>query len=62
MAAKQNPVPPYGVTIHEAIARGDLAHMKQVASEAEAYLQQHGDIRAALAVLKVEIAKAKGKK
>ena len=56
------PVPPYGVAIQQAIASGDLNQMKQVVKQAEAYLQEHGDIRSALEVLKVEIAKHESKK
>jgi hypothetical protein len=48
---------PYGPPIQEAIAKGDLAHMKQVAAAAEQHLQQVGDVRAALEYLKIEIAK-----
>jgi hypothetical protein len=48
----------YGPPIQEAIAKGDLAHMKQLAAEAEAHLQQVGDVRAALEYLKIEIARA----
>ncbi len=55
------PVPPYGVAIHNAIARGDLAEMKQVVEEAEKYLQETGDLRSALTQLKIEIAKAERK-
>jgi len=51
----------YGVGIHEAIASGDLHRMKQLAAEAEKYLKEHGDVRAALEALKVEIAKAEKK-
>jgi hypothetical protein len=55
--AERGPVPPYGPPIQEAIAKGDLAHMKQVAAAAEQHLQQAGDVRAALEYLKIEIAK-----
>jgi len=48
----------YGPPIQEAIATGDLTRMRQLASEAEAHLKEVGDVRAALAYLKVEIAKA----
>lgn len=48
---------PYGPPIQEAIAKGDLAKMKQLATEAEQHLQQVGDVRAALEYLKIEIAK-----
>lgn len=51
------PVPPYGTAIQEAIAKGDLAQMKQVAAEAEKHLQQAGDVRGALEGLKIEIAR-----
>ena len=57
-------VPPYGPPIQEAIAKGDLARMKQLATEAEAHLQEVGDVPAALEYLRIEIAKLehKGKK
>jgi len=57
-------VPPYGPPIQEAIAKGDLAAMKQLAATAEQHLQETGDVRAALEGLKIEIAKHeyKGKK
>ncbi len=48
---------PYGPPIQEAIAKGDLAKMKQLAVDTEKYLQQVGDVRAALEYLKIEIAK-----
>jgi hypothetical protein len=53
-----HPVPPYGVAIQQAIAKGDLAHMKQVAKDVEDYLNQAGNLPAALTILKAEIAKA----
>jgi len=62
MAEKGGPLPPYGVAIQQAIAKGDLAHMKTVAAEAEAHLKEYGDIRSSLALLKVEIAKLEHKK
>jgi hypothetical protein len=52
-----HPVPPYGPAIHQAIATGDLTHMKQVAKQAEDYLHQAGDLPAAVEILKTEIAK-----
>jgi Domain of unknown function (DUF1843) len=55
------PQPPYGVAIHRAIAQGDLARMKQVAKDAEAYLREVGDLPSALTLLKIEIAKAEKK-
>ena len=56
-----HPLPPYGVAIHQAIVGGELAHMKQIAAEAEAHLKEYGDVRAALGVLKAEIAKLEHK-
>jgi len=50
--------PLYAVPIHHCIAGGDLAKMKELAAEAEKHLAEHGDVSAALEVLKVEIAKA----
>lgn len=47
----------YGVAIHEAIASGDQAKMQEVARQAEAYLAQHGDLGAAIEILKSELAK-----
>lgn len=51
----------YGVTIHKCIARGQLQEMKKLCAEAEKQLAEHGDVRAALEVLKAEIAKAEAK-
>jgi hypothetical protein len=51
------PEPPYGTAIQQAIARGDLAEMKRVAREAEQFLAAHGDLRASLEALKIEIYK-----
>jgi hypothetical protein len=55
------PAPPYGVAIHRAIVKGDLAHMKKVAQEAEEYLRHVGDLPSALALLKIEIARTEKK-
>ena len=55
-------VPLYGVTIHRCIARGNLDEMKKLVNEAEQHLREHGDVRAALEALKVEIAKLEHKK
>ncbi len=52
----------YGPPIHQAIAAGDLARMKQLAAEAEQHLKDHGDVRSALELLKIEIAKQEQKK
>jgi hypothetical protein len=51
----------YGVVIHQAIASGDLVHMKKLAKEAEGYLAKHGDLPSLLEALKVEIAKLEQK-
>jgi hypothetical protein len=56
-----SPVILYGVPIHQAIASGNLTKMKRLAKQAEAHLQKHGDLRAALELLRVEIAKAEKK-
>lgn len=47
----------YGVSIHEAIKSGDIEVMKNIQQQAEAYLKDHGDVGAALEILKVELAK-----
>jgi uncharacterized protein DUF1843 len=47
----------YGDAMQEAVASGELVKMKAVARQAEEHLRQHGDVSAALEVLKVEIAK-----
>jgi hypothetical protein len=54
----QNPIPPYGVAIHQAIASGDLTRMKSLLAETEEHLRQVGDVRVALAQLKLEIERA----
>lgn len=50
--------PLYAVTITDAIAKGDLEQLKKLQAEAEAHLNQYGDVATLLAALKVEIAKA----
>jgi Domain of unknown function (DUF1843) len=47
----------YGPCIQQAIAKGDLDEMRSVAKRAERYLAEHGNVPAALEVLKTEIAK-----
>jgi len=54
-------IPPYGVVIHEAIASGDLAKMKAAAQQAEAYVQEWGNVPAALEALKQEISRQEKK-
>lgn len=57
----QASIRPYGVAIHQALQGGDLDNMKKVRDEAQQWLSQHGDVGAALEVLKAEIAKAERK-
>ena len=47
----------YGVTIHKAAASRDLKQMKAVERQAEEFLAEHGNVAAALEILKQEIAK-----
>jgi hypothetical protein len=51
------PVPLYAAAITDAIVGGDLDQLRKLQSLAEAHLEEHGDIGALLAQLKVEIAK-----
>ncbi|RAS22635.1 DUF1843 domain-containing protein [Paraburkholderia bryophila] len=55
--AAQHPITPYGVAIHQAVSEGDLAKMKALLAQAEAILQQQGNLAAAVDVLRIEIAK-----
>ncbi|CBJ37938.1 DUF1843 domain-containing protein [Ralstonia pseudosolanacearum] len=54
----QAAIPPYGVAIHDAIIDGDLRTMKALLSRAEAVLGEQGDLRTAVELLRLEIAKA----
>ena len=56
--AQTGPLPPYGEAIQQAVASGDVARMKKVAKDAEAFTAQWGNIPAALEALRLEIAKA----
>lgn len=47
----------YGVAIRQAAVSGDLEEMKSLERQAENQLAEQGDLRAALEVLKLEIAK-----
>lgn len=47
----------YGVGIQQAVASGDLLRMKALARQAARHLNAHGNVTAALEVLKIEIAK-----
>ena len=49
--------PLYSVTIHEAVASRDLRHMKTIERQAEEFLAEHGNVEAALKILKEQIAK-----
>jgi len=55
---RSGPLPPYGEAIQQAVASGDLAKMKAVAKDAEAFLARAGT---ALGALKTEIAKLEKK-
>lgn len=59
--AQTGPLPPYGEAIQQAVASGDVARMRQVAKDAEAFIAQWGNIPAALEALRLEIAKAEYK-
>jgi hypothetical protein len=48
-------VPPYGVAIHDALASGDIGKMRQVADDAEKYLQEFGEIGDGLKKLRAAI-------
>jgi len=63
MANEQShPIPLYGVTIHHCIAGGKLDEMKKLVKQAEQFLHDHGDVRTALDLLKLEIAKLEHRK
>jgi hypothetical protein len=51
----------YGPPMQEAVAKGDLQQMKTLAAQAEEHLATHGDVHAALEVLKAEIARLEHK-
>jgi hypothetical protein len=55
--ASSHAVPPYGTAIHQAIGSGDLDRMRKLAESAEKWVSEHGDVSAALEVLKAEIAR-----
>ena len=55
--AQGGPVPPYGVPIREAIARGNKSEMKSLASSTRKYV---ADVQRALKVLEGKIAKHGG--
>lgn len=52
--ARIGPVPPYGIAIREAVARGDAAEMKKVAAAARKHLS---DVQTALDKLTAAMAK-----
>lgn len=51
----------YAPALHQAVASGDVARMKQLAAQAEAQLGNADEIRSALSAVKAEIAKAGSK-
>lgn len=51
-------IPLYAAAMCEAAAKGDLDEMRSLAQQAEEHLQEHGNVPAAVEVLKAEIAKA----
>jgi hypothetical protein len=53
-SARIGPVPPYGIAIREAVARGDAAEMKKVAAAARKHLS---DVQTALDKLSTAMAK-----
>lgn len=53
------PRPLYASAITDAIASGDLDQLRKLQALAEAHLEEHGDVGALLAQLKVELAKLK---
>jgi hypothetical protein len=55
-----HPIPPYGVAIQDAIASGDVNKMRQVADDAEKYLQEFGEIGDGLKKLRAEIGRHGG--
>jgi hypothetical protein len=57
VAPTTDTIPLAGGAIQQAIVIGDLAKMKAVAAQAQQHLAEYGDVRAALEVLKIEIAK-----
>ncbi|BEU72028.1 hypothetical protein MAFF211271_15830 [Ralstonia syzygii subsp. indonesiensis] len=56
--SRQAIIPPYGVAIHDAIVGGDLKKMKALLSHAETVLDEQGDLRTAVELLRLEIARA----
>jgi hypothetical protein len=57
-AATGGPLPPYGVAIREASARGDVGEMRRVAASARKWIK---DAQAALEKLESRIGKVSGK-
>jgi hypothetical protein len=53
-------VPPYGPALRAAAASGDVDKMRDAHQQAEQYLQEYGNVSAALEALKIAIAKAEG--
>ena len=55
-AVKSGPLPPYGISIRQAIARGDSQEMRSVATSARQYLSR---VQSALNALEKAIAKSR---
>ena len=55
-SSTRGPLPPYGVPIREALARGNAAEMKKVSNSARKYLK---DVQAAVASLDRALSKRK---
>ena len=55
------PIAPYGTAMRTAVASGDVEKMREAKDAAEKYLQEYGNISAALESLKIEIAKLEAK-
>ncbi len=51
------PTPLYAVTLHNAVAKNDLAALDSLICQAEAYLETYGDLPTLIEQLKIEIAR-----
>lgn len=47
----------YATAIQEAVAKGDIAQMKEVLKEAHKHVEEYGNVPMAIEILKHEIAK-----
>lgn len=48
---------PYGPSIQQAVASGEVVRMQQVAASTAEWLAEHGDLSASVEMLRIEIAK-----